>query len=181
MDNVRETLTEIRNLPPNVAQKKNVRPSWDTRCLISADYARAAETEQACFVKEDQWGKDQFMEFRSRAHGFGKVADRIFFAQDLTAGHACYTYRYPFIVISNFAVNPRFQGQGVGRKIIEELIKKTYKANLPKTIIALVPQSALHSWSFFDKFGIKTEVVDQKMHQFHLIKHLLKLSPIQSP
>ena len=134
MDNVRETLTEIRNLPPNVAQKRTSDRPGTPGASFPQTTPEPPRQNRHVLLKKISGAKINLWNSEAELMALARWPTASFFAQDLTAGHACYTYRYPFIVISNFAVNPRFQGQGVGRKIIEELIKKPIRPIFPKLL-----------------------------------------------
>lgn len=126
------------------------------RWMIRRDMPEVLEIEQAS--TEHPWSEEEFLRRLRERNCIGMVAER----GEQIVGFMVYEFRRREILITNFAVHPRFRRHGVGRQMAEKLISKLDGVRR-RDLRMFVRETALTAQLFFRACGfIATEIVHEK-------------------
>lgn len=118
------------------------------RWMIHMDIARVLAIEQASF--DFAWTEDDFIRSMHRANIVCIVVED----QDHVVGYMVYEFTDDCLHIHNFAVDPDFRRQGVGRALVAKLIGKL-SSHRRTEISLMVRESNLPAQLFFRDCGFK--------------------------
>jgi len=91
------------------------------RWLIRRDMAEVLQVENSCF--EFPWCEDDFLGYLWQRNCIGMVVEH----ENAIVGFFLYELKVDHPIVHTIAVSPSWQGQGVGRAIVEKLIEKISK------------------------------------------------------
>lgn len=112
------------------------------------DVDRIEEIEKICF--SEPWSRESIIESYESELSCPVIAEK----DSLLIGYACLYIISKEAHIYSLAVDPKFQGQGIGKKILGEVISRS-KSSLVEFISLEVRVSNDIARNFYEKYGFK--------------------------
>ncbi len=124
------------------------------RWMIRRDMPEVMEAERLCH--EDAWTEDQFIACLQQRNCIGMVAE----IQEFVVGYMVYELYKNHLWLVNLAVHPKWQGQGIGREMVEKL-KGKLSTHRRSAIHMKVSERCQGAHFFLRKMGFRATRVER--------------------
>lgn len=118
------------------------------RWMIRRDMPEVLDIENLSF--QYPWPEDDFIRLLRQRNCLGMVAD----VKDTVAGFMVYELPQTRLFVHNFAVAPAFCGKGIGRAMLDKLVRKLSTERRSR-ILANVRESNVDAQLFFRACGFR--------------------------
>lgn len=131
--------------------------SLHIRWMIRRDLPEVLQIEKASF--EDGWKEEDFLVALRQVNCIGNVAE----IGEKIVGFFLWEMQQGFLKITNFAIDPNYRRQGIGKAMIQKLFTKLQENR--NRITMMVKESNLPAQLFFKTMGFECTGIKKRFYR----------------